>query len=99
MSQAQLQLLREVYGHLPLVRPSVVLFLDAPPDVCLARIAQRGRACEAGVTLDYLQRLHAHYLTFLAESANFCSVRHVDCSQADAEAVADRVEECLTGLV
>lgn len=42
--------------------PKALIYLDAAPDVCLKRISKRlkektGRECEAGIELDYLERL------------------------------------------
>lgn len=100
ISLYQLQLLRSLSHQLPLVKPCAVVYLDAPPAVCLARVEQRGRACEAGMTLDYLQRLHAHYEAYLLECENTpqCRVTRVDCSAADPEQVADEVEDFLAAL-
>lgn len=42
-------------------RPSLVIWLHAPVDVLLARIAHRGIACEQGIGADYLQALSDGY--------------------------------------
>lgn len=100
LTQRELCILQSLYILLPLVKPSAVVYLDAPPAVCLARVEQRGRACEAGMTLEYLQCLHAHYETYLRECGNEsrCRVTRVDCSAADPEQVADAVEDVLAAL-
>ena len=43
-----------------------IVYLRAPPDVCLARIAGRGRPEEAGVPLAYLEALHARHEAWLS---------------------------------
>lgn len=42
------------------------IYLDVTPEVALARIKVRGRPEESGVTLDYLQELHASYATMFS---------------------------------
>ena len=37
--------------------PSAAVFLMASPNVCAARIKKRARECEAGVPIDYLEKL------------------------------------------
>ena len=37
------------------------IYLDAPADTCLARIAQRGRPEERPITIQYLQQLELGY--------------------------------------
>ena len=47
------------------VRPEKIFYLDTPPEVCLARIAQRGRLEEQGIKkpfLEHLKRLHDEWL-------------------------------------
>lgn len=44
--------------------PACAVFLDVPPTTCIERIAKRmtektGRVCEAGIEIDYLERLGA----------------------------------------
>lgn len=56
------------YGRLSryLVNPDVILFLDATPAECLARVKERGRACERALPLAYLERLDGAYRAWLA---------------------------------
>lgn len=42
--------------------PDLVVWLQAPPDVLLARIARRGIACEQDIGADYLEALSAGYV-------------------------------------
>ena len=49
--------LQENMNHF-LVSPTVIVHLEASPEECLKRIKKRGRACEEGITLEYLQKLH-----------------------------------------
>lgn len=55
--------LRDVAGH----TLAAVVFLDAPPSVCLERMRSRSRSGESDVSLEYLARLDAAYRAWLAE--------------------------------
>lgn len=46
-------------------QPDLVVFLDLPPEVCLARIRRRGRPFENGLDLPTLRDLRAGYLAAL----------------------------------
>ena len=48
-------------------RPDLVVFLQAPVDVLLERIARRGIRYEQGIRRDYLERLQAAYTRFFHE--------------------------------
>lgn len=41
--------------------PTILVFLDAEPQICLDRIKARSRGCEVGISLDYLERLTQRY--------------------------------------
>jgi deoxyguanosine kinase len=62
----ELALYEQVYGQLTLdfPTPDFVIYLQAPPDVLLKRIARRGRACELHIDADYLRRLSEAYAHF-----------------------------------
>lgn len=48
--------------------PTVLLYLNARPETCLERIRQRKRSQEAGITLEYLQTIHAGYQQLIADA-------------------------------
>ena len=56
----------QVYSHLTIdaPRPDLVIYLQAPIDVLLNRIARRGRNFERQLDPDYLQRLAEAYTQF-----------------------------------
>lgn len=60
--------------------PCAVVFLDVSPEEALRRIAERGRECEKGITLEYLQRLHAEYRRQMSDLAKTVPVIHIDWS-------------------
>ena len=46
-------------------KPDVIFFIDTPAEVCLERIAARGRPSERGVGIDYLKKLEFQYQNML----------------------------------
>ncbi|MCX2977719.1 deoxynucleoside kinase [Candidatus Marimicrobium litorale] len=60
------QLYEKVYQQLTIdaPRPDLVLYLQAPTDVLLSRIENRGLAMEKGINRDYLERLNEVYSEF-----------------------------------
>ncbi len=62
----ELNLYEQVYAHLASSPPTpdLVIYLQAPVDVLLERIAQRGIACEAHMDPVYLESLVAAYTHF-----------------------------------
>jgi len=74
-------------------RPTLIVHLDVTPEESLRRIRLRERGCESGITLEYLQALHAGYETFLAEISRKIPVIRVDWAKwHDAEAVAAAIK-------
>ena len=41
--------------------PTILVFLDAEPQICLERIRARSRGCESSIGLDYLERITQRY--------------------------------------
>ena len=60
------QLYEKVYQQMTIdaPRPDLVVYLQAPTDVLLSRIENRGLAMEEGVNHDYLERLNEVYSEF-----------------------------------
>ena len=56
--------------------PHVTLFLNTDPKVCQQRIKTRGRSCEKGIPVSYLQSLHDAYQVFIAEMREVGSKVH-----------------------
>jgi deoxyguanosine kinase len=63
LSPEDLAFLHTVDTHLwrSLPRPDVAIFLDVPPDICLERSRQRGRAFETALDIALLRRLRDRY--------------------------------------
>ena len=75
------------------------MHLDVSPEEALERITKRSRGCETGITLEYLQGLHAAYEQFITEIARVIPVIKVDYSQfRTAEQMATKIEEEYTRI-
>jgi deoxyadenosine/deoxycytidine kinase len=68
--------------------PDAYVYIDTPADVCYARIQQRGRACEIGVTEEYLRRIEFQYHNFLKFTK--VPVHRIDGLQ-DPQTIADEI--------
>ena len=66
LDRSEFALYQQVYQTLDLnpPRPNLVIYLQAPPDVLMRRIASRGRDTDKGVDLHYLERLCEAYANF-----------------------------------
>ena len=87
--------LQSMYGAMPFVLPKIIVYLDAPPDLCMERIARRGRRCENAVTLDYITQLGRHYQDFLLlMQLRGVSVIRIPCGEFDEKSkeLADAIE-------
>jgi deoxyguanosine kinase len=62
----EFQLYRQVYEKLTFdsPKPELVIYLQAPTDVLMQRIRQRGNAVEQLISQDYLNRLNDAYMRF-----------------------------------
>ncbi|MDA3921409.1 MAG: deoxynucleoside kinase [Salinisphaera sp.] len=69
LSNDELALYEDIYARLAWQAPSpdCVIYLDAPVDILMQRIAQRARTAERSLTSDYLARVVAAYRHFFAE--------------------------------
>lgn len=75
-----------------MVRPNLIVMLDVDPEVSLERIRKRGRACEAGITIEYLHALKQGYEEFVKEISKIIPVIRVNWNEfKDAETVADHI--------
>ncbi|KAM9394427.1 deoxycytidine kinase 2-like [Pholidichthys leucotaenia] len=78
-------LLVEQFGHQ--VELEGIIYLRAPPEKCLERLARRGRQEEKDVKLDYLDKLHAQHERWLIDKSteiHFEKLKHVPVLQLDA---------------
>lgn len=66
LDEDELKLYEQAYEHLTLELPApdLVIYLQAPVDVLMARIARRGRPEERNISPDYLRRVVEAYARF-----------------------------------
>jgi deoxyadenosine/deoxycytidine kinase len=90
-----------VMGYLP--KPDLLLYLQAPVEVLLARIHRRGREIESGITNEYLTLLESFYEDWL-RSFDICPVLTIRSDDLDfvhkpvhLDIVVNRIEEKLAG--
>jgi deoxyadenosine kinase len=62
-------------------RPTVLVHLDVSPEESLARIKERSRGIETGITIEYLRALHAAYEEFIQDISLVIPVIKVNWSQ------------------
>jgi len=61
--------------------PDVILYLNVSPEKALERINLRSRDAEAGLPLEYLQKLHKGYEEFVEEMARYTVVIDLDWAE------------------
>lgn len=72
--------------------PDAYVFIDTPVATCMARVAERGRACEGALTADYLDRVAFQY-------ENMLRFTEKTVVRVDGAAPAREVEAQVVGLV
>ncbi len=84
LNEPELQLYERIYDLLRpnLVRPDLVLYLQAQPDVLIRRLRKRGRDFEATLESSYLDRLTGAYNRFF-QHYDAAPVLHLDTSDTD----------------
>lgn len=77
-----------------LVYPDILIYLRVEPKRSIQRIVERGRKAEAGITLEYMNKLHQGYEDFIVEMENYTRVLVLDWTQFQAvDEVVERVYE------
>jgi deoxyadenosine/deoxycytidine kinase len=106
LSDAELALYTEMYNVLNtrVPKPDLVLFLQAPLDVILARIRNRGRSFERDIDADYLRSLIGSYQRFFAQYdetplliVDTADLNFPTCAQ-DVELIVDAMFSCKHGV-
>jgi deoxyadenosine kinase len=74
-------------------RPNVIVYLDVDPLTSQARIQQRAREVESGVSLQYLSALYEEYGRFIEDISRTVPVIRVDYARfRDAEEMAEVIQ-------
>lgn len=71
-----------VQMHITLPKPDLLLYLYRDVNQLKNNIVKRGRAYEQNITLDYLKKIQAQYLNYLANSSEL-RVVILNCGDAD----------------
>ncbi len=91
----------ELFKHMSnfMCRPHVIVYLDLTPESSLARVQQRNRDVESGITVEYLTALRAEYEVFIQDISKRIPVIRVNWEEyRDANEMAAVIErEYLTG--
>ncbi|MFV1973544.1 MAG: deoxynucleoside kinase [Thiohalobacterales bacterium] len=101
----ELQLYDQVYNHLTVdaLVPDLVIYLQAPEDVLLKRIARRGIRYERKIDADYLRRLSEAYarmfLYYEAAPLLIVNAAHIDLvdNEDDYQALLEQIHLTRTG--
>ncbi len=73
-------------------RPNFIIYLDVTPEKSLARIRERSRGCETGVSLEYLNQLYEGYDEFLQEISRLIPVLRVQWNEFwDVQPLAEAI--------
>ena len=73
----------QLFKHMSnfMCRPNVIVYLDLSPETSMARVRQRDRGVESGITVDYLAALHREYERFIEEISRTVPVIKVSWEQ------------------
>ena len=81
------------------VDSDVIIYLETNPEQCLKRISKRDRPEERKVDLNYLENLHDHYRTFIANSKIPVKIILVDNPEKSVKQVALEAYEIIKSLL
>jgi deoxyguanosine kinase len=106
LSDDELALYEQIYSLLDhrIMRPDLVIYLQASPRVLLDRVRRRGKAYEKGIELDYLQRIceayNDYFFYFMNTSLLAVNTDHIDFikSRADFEGLLKEIKRFRRGV-
>ena len=99
MSELDFQTYRSLYTNMTnfLHRPDLIVYLDTDAEVAMERVRQRGRGCESGVDLGYMEALKAGYEEWLEDVSPRIPVLRLDWNTfQDTDEVMRQIDEALT---
>jgi deoxyadenosine/deoxycytidine kinase len=97
LSAVEWELFKDLYDSLTLFKPTHIIYIEVPVEVCMERIQKRGRHCEKTITAEYLRKLEYQYELMLRYAS--VPIVRIDgtASQQDIETnVAHAVKEIVT---
>ena len=101
----ELKLYQQIYQHLTIdaPRPDLVIYLQAPVEILLSRIATRDRSYEKPISQDYLSRLSDAYTQFFHDydentllTVNTQSIDLIN-NESDYNALIDEINQVQSG--
>jgi deoxyadenosine kinase len=85
----------DLFRHMSnfMCRPHVIVYLDLSPETSMARVRERSRDVESGITLEYLVGLHREYERFISDISRMIPVIRVSWEEyRDVEEMAVVIE-------
>ena len=85
----------ELFQHMSnfMRRPHLIIYLDVDPETSMARIRERNRGVESGITLSYLEALYREYELFVADISRAIPVIRVSWKEfRDAQEMAEVIK-------
>ena len=77
-----------------LVYPDILIYLRVSPETSMQRIQERGRDAEGEITLEYMQKLHQGYESFITEMVHYTRTLTVDWNEyMETDEVVKMVKE------
>lgn len=74
--------------------PKIIIYLDAPPNICYTRTMNRNRECEEGITRDYLFQLDESYKKVLFPLAEEEGIPIVQIDYTNFQPLDEIVKQC-----
>jgi len=91
----------DLFRHMSnfMCRPSVIVYLDLSPESSMARIKERSRGVESGISMEYLRSLRREYERFISRISRTIPVIRVHWEEfRDVDEMAEVIErEYLAG--
>jgi len=85
----------QLFKHMSnfMCKPNLIIYLDVDPETSMARIQERSRGVESGISMAYLEALHREYETFVADISRVVPLIRVSWKQyRDVEEMAEVIK-------
>lgn len=102
MNDLEVDLYSELFTNMctGVMYPTLVVYLNCPPEVAKQRIIKRGRECEKNIELEYLDRLNTEIGTLCHEFERYTFVKEINATpdltpeeiDKQAELIADELK-------
>ena len=85
----------QLFQHMSnfMCKPNLIIYLDVDPELSMARIRQRSRGVETGISMDYLLALRAEYENFVRDISKVIPLIRVSWNEyKDVEEMAEVIK-------